>query len=38
MPKGLCSIIMVSGAVVAGMDGFDNDSFGYFLVICNNFS
>lgn len=29
---------MVSGAVVAGWEGFDNDAFGYFLVLCNNFS
>lgn len=37
-PKGLCALLMCGGAVVAGWEGFDNDSFGYFLVICNNFS
>lgn len=38
MTKGFCSLLIVVGAMIAGWDGFNNDSFGYFLVICNNFS
>jgi len=38
IPKGLCAIIMVAGALVAGWETLDSGSFGYFLVFCNNFS
>lgn len=36
--KTICSALIAGGAILAGWDGFNNDSFGYFLVICNNFS
>jgi hypothetical protein len=36
--KVACAGMMVSGAIVAGWEGFNAEAFGYFLVICNNFS
>ena len=37
-PKFLCATLMLSGALLAGYEGFNDDMFGYFLVICNNLS
>ena len=34
----ICAAYMVTGAIIAGTEGFDDNAFGYFLVICNNFS
>ena len=38
LSKTFCSALIAGGAILAGWDGFNSDSFGYFLVICNNFS